>query len=1173
MRKQEQSVTGPIVFITPQKKNLPELDGLIDDTSSILGAYSVLRLWSNDEMLYRAATGLDGFSLDMVPDDICKALKMDSLFRVAKKFEHDFDAFDEVIAIPFATFRKSLKDMLHKEFYKLEYVGSNTDEPQRKRLTGPEILNLLQNDQTVRERWGWLEKFWPTIHVYDADVLICTSKKFVLPVDPIIDRTFVPATSALLDGSLVFMDEFDSVKADWLDVFANSTALPDLAMLVRAVFSAAALPSLPETFVRQNARELDTLQRHLLDLVCRPPGDDPAAALREFLLGDDTLPRRDTSIRPLEFIDLPYKAHNDVLHSSGLFMYDGKRSSAHGTELWVTTDTKNRLNKIVAAPPEDDTTARRLAKDMADLRSVIRYFVGFLSSVSHIESDSRPHRLSPESPLDSGPAEGYEEDDLGNFGLKSSDPDAKVESVLNLFNIRNEAERRYLINATKRRQRALRIGKSSWAEDALTLYEEPLDIFLAVDGIRHGYNTELRLYGLAQSPEAVMKDLIERSLVVGLSASATIESPLCNFDVEYLASCLPNSMLSIPEETWSRLKKIYESERCNIGATNLTIKPLEVWERHAGETDESGALLRWVDDTFSSQRLKDSVTNLLMQHLDDPYTLQRYIRVATVYQHFLQNCPEGVFIAATSPSPKEDKPRYSISTLSHLFNAIRKQMGVKDLPQSCGFISDSTNFQKTYDALIKQLDESNRRIFICASINTIGVGVNLQVDTRIRPWMKKVFIGQGTPKGRNEIDVRGIYIDDITRVAPSHHSIMKETVLEKRVQALITGAFKVREMERFGDLSRKSAYNLTEAIFSGGRHEKVVTKLSVRRASSCKAMQLLGRMDRSPFRHPTTFVYYYPGLVHKLDPYALDHLKIQSATTKMFFDEMQRKTAIGDSEDTRTRAERMASQRTNSLNRWTLDMVVRTHWSTPSIKMWQDAHLLALRNPTPVKEDFARIGLTDFSFHIKTPESLTRYRYSSDDRSFEVTFDPYATERDFPFEVSEEASGLPILRQCPDAIEALELVGAPTSWDVRGHMLNPVAFRNYYKGALGEVIGTHIINSRASSKFLVEIDDPNKFEKFDRVVAGTDVYVDFKNWSGSARAGERGWSDLAIRKLGQVGGRKAAYINLLANDDFRHSRIEYLHDGAIIVVPFLIDDVDKAVDEDVVEEIIRWLMS
>ena len=94
--------------------------------------------------------------------------------------------------------------------------------------------------------------------------------------------------------------------------------------------------------------------------------------------------------------------------------------------------------------------------------------------------------------------------------------------------------------------------------------------------------------------------------------------------------------------------------------------------------------------------------------------------------------------------------------------------------------------------------------------------------------------------------------------------------------------------------------------------------------------------------------------------------------------------------------------------------------------------------------------------------------------------------------------------------------------------MSPVLFQNIYKGALGEVAGSFILE-RELGLSLHEIEDPNCFEFFDFMLDGG-FYFDFKHWKSKTQMDQTVMRNKTLVKLNAVSGKRAFIINLFSDE-------------------------------------------
>ena len=123
--------------------------------------------------------------------------------------------------------------------------------------------------------------------------------------------------------------------------------------------------------------------------------------------------------------------------------------------------------------------------------------------------------------------------------------------------------------------------------------------------------------------------------------------------------------------------------------------------------------------------------------------------------------------------------------------------------------------------------------------------------------------------------------------------------------------------------------------------------------------------------------------------------------------------------------------------------------------------------------------------------------------------------------MSEKAAKLPYILKYKGMKEYFKKKGYVTSFKMLPRILNPVMFRNIYKGALGEVAGRFIIENELGIK-LIDITEPEKFEKFDFRL-NEEVYVDFKNWDESMQVDRENELKKIRQKMRMVGANACVY--------------------------------------------------
>lgn len=157
---------------------------------------------------------------------------------------------------------------------------------------------------------------------------------------------------------------------------------------------------------------------------------------------------------------------------------------------------------------------------------------------------------------------------------------------------------------------------------------------------------------------------------------------------------------------------------------------------------------------------------------------------------------------------------------------------------------------------------------------------------------------------------------------------------------------------------------------------------------------------------------------------------------------------------------------------------------------------------------------------------------------------------------SEHACDLPIILSIKSIKEMFEENGYATKFKRAHYVLNPLAFTQVYLGALGEVVGKHILEEQLGWN-LQNLDDYSKYELSDYKL--NNLYFDFKHWDKFMVNNDECVSKMQ-RKLSRVKGDKAIAVNLIKRTN---ATTKYSIDETVIQVPYLIDADSGSINENI----------
>lgn len=80
-------------------------------------------------------------------------------------------------------------------------------------------------------------------------------------------------------------------------------------------------------------------------------------------------------------------------------------------------------------------------------------------------------------------------------------------------------------------------GKMSLKYFDCSVYNRGFCYYDFIDDPNHSMRSEIQLFDFQDSPERILLHLSEKAKVIGISATATLDTVIGNYDLEYLQGC------------------------------------------------------------------------------------------------------------------------------------------------------------------------------------------------------------------------------------------------------------------------------------------------------------------------------------------------------------------------------------------------------------------------------------------------------------------------------------------------------------------------------------------------------------------------------------------------------------------------------------------------------------
>ena len=654
---------------------------------------------------------------------------------------------------------------------------------------------------------------------------------------------------------------------------------------------------------------------------------------------------------------------------------------------------------------------------------------------------------------------------------------------------------------------------------------------------RSGFN----FYAMNQTPENFLVKVANTMHIIGISATASIESAVRNFDLQYMRTKVIVDHPS-PEEI-SRLNTLY------IEGKQQGNRAFHVDFVTGDGIGVSEITKRWFRPEYKEEirKMHDAV--------NDPYRWEQYVRLMRIYWEYLTQEEIKSFLVLLNLYPKKDGPLNS-GILADLFrmmlNANRNNPTIKKgireylkkhdprrIPEGdLFFIANSTT--KSKQDFQREIQEEKlgkgRGAFVLSTYQAMGAGRNIQYMV----------------EGKGEKDYDAIYCD-----LPTNLLVRGYPSEEEKIESLLRLLYQIHALRASQNISRgdfnqflKHAMTVNTSgwmkISYKNGEDYYNTVMSI-------LIQAVGRLHRVNKPNDPMFIYldeHFKNAIQNFDTTGHALLPSIMEVIKVAKEEAPEKE--GDTAKQQF-AQRTADQSAH-MNR-KIHQMLRVFHSKKEVEKYEAMREFILKNPTTENLSHPYNGL--YTPPLPT-ESKKHYWYKEIDDfgSVEVSL----VKRNHPFvEVSPEGARLDILARIPVINMFMEQKGVPLTFD-HPHFMTPVVFNNLYKGILGETVGKWMVETYCGAT-LNHIDPESGHYEFFDYVTEKGIGMDFKYYSEHyAKAvaeiktllhGKDGKGG-AISKREAMGLDRAVIINIFGSKGQIDSR-EIVEEGGVSIVPFVIN--------------------
>jgi len=1106
-----------VFFITTLKKNLPK-DDLFKRFEragqTVLFKEKFLFIDSNADSVIE---NLTKEVIHSIPESIRKTEEFKALDRDVKFIRSKSSDTDSNVKSIVARVKEDLRQRSEPQFR--QYIS---------RLICNQFTNIQARLQAIHtsQEWQWLGKLYPSVFTRDRQIIFMSIDKFLTRNSTIIEPSYMFYNSDIINDAIIFIDEFDATKETLLkNIIQNGLRdRIDYLELFRDIYAALQTKSFPTALTTPSQRRQDS--------------DYKGKTLHSII---DGFKARAEEIHTAYCLQFSHRTSSEGIEANRNFIFQDHKyhSILDGNKNFVTTrcDNTAHINWIDFIEDKPAKDNNNIFVMLGQLRGFVTFFQRGISILALNYRELKREQKRPN------------EDEFTQ--------EAAIRSVLAEFRL----ERKHIDYLTSEILMASR-RKSNTLESPnydLSFYEKGFRYYAFENDTAHDMQSQMMVCTFQTTPEKILLRFCDKAKVVGISATASVESVIGNYDIDYLKSKLGEHYHSVTATERASLNKQFETGSKGYKDISINVDFL------SGSVNGNYSVESW-KRVFSDEELAQHFFEKLEQRLPNDtkgYDKQRYVRIALAYKFFIQHNDVQSFLCLLTKHPKIGDATLALDFLLDIFDYIARENST-GLPACFSAKKsvvqlDGEEYDNKKDELIKRLSQGEK-LFVISVYQTIGAGQNIQYPVPEGELAKLIQTNDFTHRGEKDFDA--IYLEK-----PTHLIVKLDNNLSE--EDFVKYLFQMEFLQQNAELSASDVLQHVKKAFqcyatqhiSNAFAPNAYNKESVIKLSTRIIIQAIGRICRTNLKKPNIYVLADERLADDLDLGVADGRLLNPEFATLLEATKDRRT-----KDIETSSLESAASLTSVKVNTFITNLMREDWTEDRIQKWKDLRELVLRNPT-LSEDEVKRNFIARNFYVRLPQkgSALFYKQEGDYSDIQVSF---SQSKDFPYQVSSAAARLTELMSIEGVQKIFMERGWATNFIPNNYLLSPTLFNNIYKGALGEAVGSYLFQKYTGTK-LKEIDDPAIFERFDFKVANAPIYVDFKHWKESDSFDAEQQRNHIFKKLRECSGKCAIIINILAEDDHPCHRTD--DDLTILEVPYLYNGQPLTLNTNAINQIRRCL--
>lgn len=976
-------------------------------------------------------------------------------------------------------------------------------------------------------KYQWIGELYPSVFTKEKRIFFLTIDKFLLEYSTLIEKSYIFYNHSIIKNAIIFIDEFDATKERMMNQIIQRGLKNSInyIKLANNIDSSLKTKSFPSIMTTESKERKNFLKENPKAKSC----NQIIEGLKNVFGGNQKRFYMQYSIRT-EHKD---KAENERNFLFNDFQFHSIFSNGNSF-VQMKVDSEARQNWLCFSEQESIEQEVSLPEYLGSVRGSINYF---LKAVEKLAVNYKQNQDENKT---------HQDDD--DFSYENA-----ITSVLEEFgipdNFRYYMKMQILSNQQMRKNQKKHSDKKiNKITKKLSIYDRGFRFFDFKDDPSHHMHSEVRAYDFPDSPESILLRIAERARVIGISATATLDTVIGNYSIAYLKQMLGEDFYTLPKEDSNRLTDAFSEYTKGYNKVKF----------HVESVSCKNTLEKELKEIFNDENIISKYSEILENKFYGDATNhagRSFLRIVKVMKLFILNENIRSFLCLSNKLAREGNHKLDLTLLRKIAQEIRREANIKDDDKEIVVSLDSEEYDEKHANLIERLS-NGEKLFVLSSYQTIGAGQNLQYKT---PDDVVVVNVNDFNRGDLAKDFDSIYLEN-----PTHLLVNVSTYDSLGDEELIRYIFQMESLMESGEISQNDGKSNIKYAFrklSGEQPPRNITigeaykTDSVNNAANRVLIQAVGRICRTGLKNKDIYIYLDEEIFTKHDVTTVKHRMLNPEFVRIVETAPQNREQRYEEDSyvlkLENRASQLSSRHVQRINYLILG------WTTEKIEVWKELRELCLKYPTISKENYENYP----QLYLQAPKKISGYSYSQEgdyQKNITVKFD-----ESMPQKVSEEDARLQELLRIPELKAYFEEKRYATEFTPSEYLLTPPMFNNIYKGALGEVVGKFILEETLGAE-LREVPE-DVFEFFDFKI-GDDVYVDFKHWKDTMVVDAKKAKEKIIQKLDACNGKRAVIVNILLD---REMQITTSYDERIVEIPCLYRTDLHRFDSRIIDEILR----